>query len=234
MPDARARRLGGAQMETRLQLLERLRASGAAYACTYCADAQRHYLCDPAPHSLVALGKQVAVPYELKRTQSIIRPARRRDRDGLGAHLVCSRRRSTRRRLVRCCGRATAQSDRAKNIERLIATSLQMAGATVLWPKLPMFLVRTGRDATRWSHGAWLYARNLSIEQRADVTAYEEAQQKLNKLYKTDTADWWRIEAERYLTNQHGARLDLKTCLRIKMGGGELPIAARVCAEGEV
>ena len=63
------------------------------------------------------------------------------------------------------------QTKGEKNIERLIATSLQMAGATVLWPKLPMFLVRTGRDATRWSHGAWLYARNLSIEQRADVTA---------------------------------------------------------------
>ena len=234
---------GGAQMETRLQLLERLRASGAASAYAYfvLTRSDFYYLCDhPPPHSLVALGsKQVAVPYEDGFKADPVYCSDRHavvSRDGLGAYLgvLETALDQTASRQMLWTGEQPNQTKGEKNIERLIATSLQMAGATVLWPKLPMFLVRTGRDATRWSHGAWLYARNLSIEQRADDSAYEEAQQKLNKLYKTDTADWWRLEAERYLTNQHGARLDLKTCLRIKVAGGELPIAARVCAEGEV
>ena len=117
------------------------------------------------------------------------------------------------------------------NIEHLTASALRRANVRVLRPQLPMFLVRAPSDGTRWSHGSWLYLRNMTIEQHEEMRRYEQMRRdKFGQEFHHNTDVTWRLAAERTLATLPGARRDLETCLRVKMEGTELEGASRMCA----
>ena len=222
---------GAASMETRQQLLEKLRSSGAAVAYEYfvLTRSDYYYLCDhPSPEVLLPPdARAVAVPYELNFKDS---PTYCNDRhavtrrDGLEAYLgvlSVALRHSTHALWTG----GSSSGGRERNIEAFTASSLALGGAHVVRPKLPIFLVRATNDASRWSKGMWLYHRNLSIEQHAAVAReYTTAE-------PHDSRVEWRARAEAALEPFPDARLSLKQCERLKVYDNEVWGATSACNE---
>jgi len=223
---------GAASMETRQQLLEALRASGAdaAYSYFVLTRPDYYFLCDhPAPAQLVAPGaKQVAVPRELIFKDDATYCNDRH------AVLAASSLEAYLGVLELALQRSVLQSSLwtglgggEANIERLTASALHLAGAAVRRVPLPMFLARVSTDATRWSRGMWLFNTNLSLEQRNAVRA-EYGHQPGRSPH--DEQPKWRARVHAALAAHPAALLDLKQCVRLKMGETEVVGAAQACS----